>query len=159
MIWTDEAVADLQRRWEAGESSGTIADALNISRSSVMGKIHREGFSSPAAEERRQKVAAAARKKQERANSHRTESIRKARIAAIKRKAGVTDRLAKPDAPMPTEAPEPLHYTLMERPDRACKYPFGSKPYTFCGHARRTGSSYCPYHHGVVWTPVRERVR
>lgn len=45
-IWTDDAVAELRRRWEAGETASAIAKALGrrFTRNAVIGKAHRLGL-------------------------------------------------------------------------------------------------------------------
>jgi GcrA cell cycle regulator len=44
----------------------------------------------------------------------------------------------------------PRHLSLLELEDRDCRYPYGGEaegePITFCGQARREGSSYCVSH-------------
>ena len=41
MIWTDEAVEELKRMWDRGMTTGQIAKALNVTKNSIIGKVHR----------------------------------------------------------------------------------------------------------------------
>lgn len=44
MLWTEEQVADLKRRWP-NESAREIATEIGVTRNAVLGKIHRLGLS------------------------------------------------------------------------------------------------------------------
>lgn len=160
MIWTEENVATLKRMWEAGDGGTAIADHFTrqgyaCSRNACIGAAHRAGFQTPN-KDRSLRASKAAATKRFRADSHRTESVRKARIAAIKRKVGVTDRATK-QVPVPTTAPEPMHLTLMELTEHTCKFPYGDKPFTFCGHPKDVVVPYCSWHQRMTWVPARDR--
>ena len=45
MAWTDEMVAELKRLWAEGVTTGEIGRRLNISKNSIVGKVHRLGLS------------------------------------------------------------------------------------------------------------------
>lgn len=45
MAWTDEMVEELKRLWEEGVTTGEIGRRLNISKNSIVGKVHRLGLS------------------------------------------------------------------------------------------------------------------
>ncbi|PRD42343.1 hypothetical protein C5748_16235 [Phyllobacterium phragmitis] len=40
-LWTPQVMAELQRYWRRGDSAAQIASLLSISRSAVLGKVHR----------------------------------------------------------------------------------------------------------------------
>jgi len=40
--------------------------------------------------------------------------------------------------------------SLLDRKGHQCRFIAG-EDYLYCGHDRQKGSSYCPYHHRVVW--------
>lgn len=40
----------------------------------------------------------------------------------------------------------PLHVTLMDLQPNGCRYPYGDGPFTFCGHPKLIGASYCLDH-------------
>ena len=44
-LWSDEEIADLKKRWIAGESASVIGRIFGRTRSAVIGKIHRLGMS------------------------------------------------------------------------------------------------------------------
>ena len=41
MIWTDEAVEELKKMWDKGMTTGQIAKVLNVTKNSIIGKVHR----------------------------------------------------------------------------------------------------------------------
>ncbi len=45
MAWTDEMVEELKRLWAEGITTGEIGRRLNISKNSIVGKVHRLGLS------------------------------------------------------------------------------------------------------------------
>ena len=45
MAWTDEMVAELKKLWAQGVTTGEIGRRLNISKNSIVGKVHRLGLS------------------------------------------------------------------------------------------------------------------
>lgn len=45
MAWTDEIVEDLRKMWSEGLTTGEIAKRLNVSKNSIVGKVHRLGLS------------------------------------------------------------------------------------------------------------------
>ena len=45
MAWTNEMVAELKRLWAEGVTTGEIGRRLNISKNSIVGKVHRLGLS------------------------------------------------------------------------------------------------------------------
>lgn len=64
--------------------------------------------------------------------------------------------------PEPTTSPEDpicpgIKLTMLNR--HRCAYPINTPPprtdgHLFCGQPTRQGSSYCGYHHGLLWIPV-----
>ena len=45
MAWTEEMVEELKRLWDEGVTTGEIGRRLNISKNSIVGKVHRLGLS------------------------------------------------------------------------------------------------------------------
>lgn len=44
-FWTADKTADLEQRWNDGQSAGFIAEALGTTRGAIMGKVDRLGLS------------------------------------------------------------------------------------------------------------------
>lgn len=45
MAWTEEMVEELKKLWDEGVTTGEIGRRLNISKNSIVGKVHRLGLS------------------------------------------------------------------------------------------------------------------
>ena len=46
MLWTDEMVEKLKKMWDEGITTGEIGKRLNVSKNSIVGKVHRLDLSS-----------------------------------------------------------------------------------------------------------------
>lgn len=52
---------------------------------------------------------------------------------------------------------QPLNLTLDELREDSCRWPYGDGPFTFCGHPKKGGSSYCVTHHAMAFTRGSQR--
>lgn len=59
--------------------------------------------------------------------------------------------------PMACEVP-PLNLSLADLPDNGCRFIPGSD-LLYCGHEQWKESSYCAFHHRIVYTPPVQKVR
>lgn len=139
--WTDARNATLTTLWARGDSASQIADEMGgITRSAVIGKVHRMGL--PGRAERSNRNQIRRRPRQANANIVR-------RIMARQR----------PDVgqlPTPAEAPTPLNCTLVELAPNACHWPVNDgEPYRFCGHPAVNGFAYCGWHARIAYRPSR----
>lgn len=129
--WTDERTATLTRLWAEGLSASQIAARLGgITRSGVIGKVHRLGVA-------------------ERSLSPRP-APRRARPAALQ-------PVQKKPAPKPVVnadlKPAPsLGLTILEVGFRQCRFATHEDggEHRFCGHETVAGSSYCAAHKAVI---------
>ncbi|KAF0139429.1 MAG: hypothetical protein FD153_945, partial [Rhodospirillaceae bacterium] len=46
IVWTEERIAELQRLWDGGLTTGEIGKRLSVSKNAVVGKAHRVGLTS-----------------------------------------------------------------------------------------------------------------
>lgn len=135
-VWTDDAVADLTKRWMAGESCGIVADALSTTRGAVSSKVKRLNLN--------------------RASTAPTVQI------PYPRRTSKPMTLAKPHR----KPPEPLGVRLgppvplMDLKPSMCRYPIGeteSADFGFCGNATEPGCSYCWACQQICFAPVPAR--
>jgi GcrA cell cycle regulator len=101
-------------------------------RSAVIGKCHRMGL--------------------QLTGSNKKYSAEEARIRHIereraRRQTNAVRRVEAERVTVPTPEPTPYHLTVQQLQKDECRWPYGQSPYTFCGHKKLEGSSYCPYHH------------
>lgn len=62
----------------------------------------------------------------------------------------------KPPTPLPLPtaesiAPMPLHLSLFDLKLQSCRWPYGDKDFTFCGHHKSASGPYCEYHGSLAW--------
>jgi GcrA cell cycle regulator len=156
MSWTDERIELLRKLWLEDYSASRIAAELGgVSRSAVIGKIHRLGLQG-----RGQPTTTAARQCKPRP-SH---SVRRAwRPLSI----GNTALKAEPELlaeaeirPLPSPVmPTPKKLTIATLTERTCRWPIGDprgKDFHFCGHDSLEALPYCRYHLGIAYRAGRD---
>ena len=164
MTWTDERVELLKKLWIDGLSASQIAAEMGgVTRNAVIGKVHRLGLSG------RAKTANSASSRPKPAPRNTNFQARPARNGQqrglVRSRIRVSpERRADGQARVEQrlEAPEPLRLELTDLTDQTCKWPIGdpaAADFSFCGHAPKEGSPYCPYHSRVAYQPVLDRRR
>jgi GcrA cell cycle regulator len=66
-------------------------------------------------------------------------------------------RLASDFSPLNIAPVASRRLVLIELEPKDCRYPDGDGPFTFCGHPRCDGRSYCAAHLRIVWKPKELR--
>lgn len=138
--WTEQRKKIVTTMWNAGETSTHIADTFGVSRSAILGLIHRMGLSN-----RRVRIPGAARK---------PKAPTKFNFASNKAKA--EPKPAEPYVYRETVVtPADQRLSFEDIKDGRCKYAHGeTHPYTFCGaKSAAPGGSWCETHlHAVFGT-------
>jgi GcrA cell cycle regulator len=143
MTWTEERVELLRRLWIENFSASRIAAELGgVSRSAVIGKIHRLGLS-----ERDQ--PASSLKRQPRLPRSERRVWRPASIGNTALKAELEMPGMPEPQPFPSAVPIAKRLTVEKLTERTCKWPIGDprkEDFHFCGHASLKVLPYCLYH-------------
>jgi len=147
-VWTDERIAILKQMWADGATAAAIAARLGgLSRSAVLGKIHRLRFGAAA-------PAAAARKAQTADASQNS--------AVLERRRPEHDR-APPPSPKPQpKGPQQRGKSLLELTNGSCRWPNGDpgkRNFFFCGAPGADlegGRPYCPHHARRAYSSVTD---
>lgn len=166
--WTDERNAKCVKLWNDGLSAAEIAVRLGggLSRSAVLGKLHRLGLSG-----RDARLTSAVRKK----------AAKRARATQLGKRAAENASQAQPK-PQPKQSPMkavwakeppkekmPNEDVFAVRPDAKrlvdlnfedCRWPFAKFDEVathFCGHERVSGLAYCEEHARIAFAPVQPR--
>ena len=107
MAWTDEMVEELKRLWAEGVTTGEIGRRLNISKNSIVGKVHRLGLSGRPSPIKKKSASPA----QEPATptAAKEKPAKKPAVKEEKKKAETSSDVAKaqPAAPTPKPTPQP----------------------------------------------------
>jgi GcrA cell cycle regulator len=143
MTWTEERVALLRDRVDAGLTCGQIAREIGVSRNAVIGKVNRLGLSRfksmIAGEPGRPAAPKIARPKM---------PIRQRPYPALPRK----QPLAFPEP----EVDAAKRCSLLELQQGHCRWPIsepGAEDFGFCGNQRVDGLPYCAAHARMAYRP------
>jgi GcrA cell cycle regulator len=136
MEWTDERIASLKTMWLAGMSASQIARSLGgVSRSAVIGKVHRIGIAGREAPSRPRSVV-----------GFRPKRVRRVNGGGQPRKNSPTpERLPTPPPFVETTATA----TILNLSEHSCRWPIGDPAaleFGFCGRRRAGRGSYCQLH-------------
>ena len=147
MVWTDEVVEELRKMWDKGMTTGQIAKALNVTKNSIIGKVHRLCLTarpspikkSPAKAEKKTAAAPApkAPAKTPAAKSH---------AKPVKEPAPVVEK-AEPVV-------EETNIPLVKLDNHTCRWPLGDPrddDFCFCGKRIKTGQTYCEEHAAIAY--------
>lgn len=165
MGWTEERVELLKKLWADGLSASQIAGRLgDVTRNAVIGKVHRLGLAGRATTSRVRSARPRNRM------SHLP--LRPTRVqyrtngnAALKPVYTPVERPSVALSVVPkvveeSDVPAPLKLPLLELRDCSCRWPIGDpqdENFYFCGHKKKTGSSYCEHHAKVAFQPATRR--
>lgn len=164
MAWTEQMVEDLKKMWDEGLTTGEIGKRLNVSKNSIVGKVHRlqlparpspikkkdsgedtaeipaakTAKAEPAPKEKEHKTVASAPKP---AAEPDPEALRE-RIETIRNSVHV-------------EHPKGKHKTMLTDLDNhTCRWPIGDpkdENFHFCGRKIKIGQTYCEEHAAVAY--------
>lgn len=160
VTWTDERVERLRSLYVAGKTAAAIAIELGggITRNSVVGKIHRLGLNADKLLTEQERATRFARLEEaKRLRAERTAPKRKRQSEEAPRH---SKTLYQMFVQRPTDdlAQRAKHIAFIDLEPQHCRFPYGLGPYTFCGHDKADGSTYCPEHHLLCCTEVKPRL-
>lgn len=156
MAWTDEMVEDLRRMWKEGLTTGEIGKRLNVSKNSIVGKVHRLGLSGRPSPIKKKEDAQTEPKAKETPAKQIKEPAKEAPKPAVKKE---TEPQVKSPAPAPKAVVEPRHkaghnISLTDLDNHTCRWPIGDPKddnFHFCGKKVRIGQTYCEEHAAVAY--------
>lgn len=155
MIWNEEAVEELKRMWERGMTTGQIAKALNVTKNSIIGKVHRLCLTarpspikkSSSTDKKDSKEKATPAKQTKKATKETTTTVRKAK-ETVKQAPKNTKEVPTPAVQEVTRIP------LVKLDNHTCRWPLGDprdEDFCFCGKKIKTGQTYCEEHSAVAY--------
>ncbi len=149
--WKDR-IEDLQKMAAEKLTARQMAERLGVTRNAVIGACSRFGvqLGNPS------HVSRCGGRK--RADRKRPQRVAGAVIAPIRARSSAPPVPIKLDLEPVTELPF-LCVELIDLKESSCRYPHGDDHITFCGQARDGGSSYCAFHHRVVWRVPRQEIQ
>ncbi len=176
MAWTDKMIEDLKKMWKEGLTTGEIGKRLNVSKNSIVGKVHRLGLSgrpSPIKKKEAKPQSAAGSKAKTPAPKAKPQkpvaAPQKAPVSATPKAPLKTEPAkaekktplktpAEPKQPAPakgkTIASSAQNLSLTELDNHTCRWPLGDPKddnFHFCGKKVRVGQTYCDEHAAVAY--------
>lgn len=155
MIWTDEAVEELKKMWDRGMTTGQIAKALNVTKNSIIGKVHRLCLTARPSPIKKTETKATEKKvtAKEKAVKEKSKSS-ESRIE--KAAAKETEIKATPKA-----VTENTNIPLVKLDNHTCRWPMGDPrddDFCFCGKRIRTGQTYCEEHAAIAYVKAGKKI-
>ena len=164
MAWTDQMVEDLKRMWKEGLTTGEIGRRLNVSKNSIVGKVHRLGLSgrpSPIKKKNDDSEPAAPKATPIKETKPKSETPK---VEAPKPVAPVYKPLKEEKTSFepkfmpklsPKENSQPKqNISLTELDNHTCRWPLGDpkdENFRFCGKKVRIGQTYCDEHSAIAY--------
>lgn len=155
MIWTDEAVEELKRMWDRGMTTGQIAKALNVTKNSIIGKVHRLCLTARPSPIKKTDIVEEEKKAtpKEKSVKEKNKPAKQAQVKAQPaQEAKASKAAAKPAAK--TSPTETANIPLVKLDNHTCRWPMGDPrddDFCFCGKRVRTGQTYCEEHAAVAY--------
>lgn len=154
MIWTDEAVEELKKMWDRGMTTGQIAKALNVTKNSIIGKVHRLCLTarpSPIKKLSEKDKTKSATKEKVQAKSSK-ENSKVETSATSKENKSVQRNVFQP---------EETNIPLVKLDNHTCRWPLGDPKddeFCFCGKRIKTGQTYCEEHAAVAYVRTGKKL-
>lgn len=154
MVWTDEAVEELKKMWDKGMTTGQIAKALNVTKNSIIGKVHRLCLTA-----RPSPIKKSSDKTEKKATTPKqAKEVKKETTKSVsKKETSVVAETEKKVAPVVEETNIPL----VKLDNHTCRWPMGDprdEDFCFCGKRIKTGQTYCEEHAAVAYVKAGKKI-
>lgn len=161
-LWTGERKRIVANLLREGKSAGQIATYMEISRSSVIGLVHRDaalseiGFARSKGPSEKSKAALSSARRVEPKSSIKRPARKLSVVAAVKAEDTANETIvAKPSPVADPVRPVTLDLPLVELNHNQCRFATNNavkgEPHLFCGLDTKSGSSFCDHHHSQVF--------
>ncbi len=153
MIWTDEAVEELKKMWDRGMTTGQIAKALNVTKNSIIGKVHRLCLTARPSPIKKAPAAKAEKTAEYPEKDEKTDKTAKT-IKENRKTAHATAAKAKESAAKEELTPEETNIPLVKLDNHTCRWPLGDPrddDFCFCGKRVKSGQTYCEEHSPIAY--------
>lgn len=166
--WNDERVERVKTLWANGLTAEQIAsDIGGVTRSAVLGKVHRLKLADRTTSPRTKKPRQALKSADFRRHSHGASAksvantIDRALFGADRPNINPRYLESAPSAQLPLPfVPPHERKSILELEDTDCRWPCTERPpHMFCGRPKESGLPYCPSHCRVAFVPAQPRAR
>ncbi|MBR5598873.1 MAG: global cell cycle regulator GcrA-like protein [Alphaproteobacteria bacterium] len=162
MIWTDEAVEELKKMWDKGMTTGQIAKVLNVTKNSIIGKVHRLCLTARPSPIKKSSASSQTPKTTEKKTEvtkekNKTKETKPKTKTTAKVKLAVTEEVKTQPAPVIEETNIPL----VKLDNHTCRWPMGDpkdEDFCFCGKRIKTGQTYCEEHAQIAYVKPGKKI-
>lgn len=160
MAWTEQMVEDLRTMWKQGLTTAEIGKRLNVTKNSIVGKVHRLGLSGRPSPIKKKNEENAAEEIQAAENVQVVSSKNTAESPQLKKETVKIDKAQMPEVkPVMTSSvkSEPAKkgmMSLMDLDNHTCRWPLGDpkdENFHFCGRKVKIGQTYCEEHANIAY--------
>lgn len=149
MAWTEEMVEQLRQMWMQGLTANEIAKKLNVSKNSIVGKVHRLCL----------KARPSPIKKKE---SEETEKASAEIVAEVSEKISkvATTEVKTVAKTAPNKECNSGNLKLVQLDSHTCRWPLGDprdEDFCFCGKKVKTGQTYCDEHSMIAYVKALKK--
>lgn len=155
MIWNDEAVEELKRMWDRGMTTGQIAKALNVTKNSIIGKVHRLCLTA-----RPSPIKKVSEEKEEKKTVHQEKAPKSAKSSAKDTAIVIETPKIKEPVVSSSAVVEETNIPLVKLDNHTCRWPLGDPrddDFCFCGKRIKTGQTYCEEHAAIAYVRVGKK--
>ena len=179
MAWTDKMVEDLRIMWKQGLTTGEIGRRLNVSKNSVIGKVHRLQLDArPSPIKRKEQTGdlfeQPPQKKEKKSAPEKEKKAKTIPPTVIEREPAkpVVEKKAEPQEKsiddlgkfflkQPSVSKEYNgNAKLTDLDNHTCRWPLGDpkdENFHFCGRKVRIGQTYCEEHSALAYVkPIKK---
>jgi GcrA cell cycle regulator len=158
MIWTEETVEELRKMWDKGMTTGQIAKALNVTKNSIIGKVHRLCLTArPSPIKKTEEAEKALPEEAQEEKTVKKCAPKEAKVKKIKKETPVVSEKASKTV---DENVEELNIPLVKLDNHTCRWPLGDPrddDFCFCGKRIKTGQTYCEEHSTIAYVKTGKK--
>ncbi|MBR5154136.1 MAG: global cell cycle regulator GcrA-like protein [Alphaproteobacteria bacterium] len=157
MIWTDEAVEELKKMWDKGMTTGQIAKVLNVTKNSIIGKVHRLCLTARPSPIKKSNKTTEEKKATPAKKAEKTTKAKSCTPAPKKLEQAPIKEEVKPVVPVPEE----INIPLVKLDNHTCRWPMGDprdEDFCFCGKRIKTGQTYCEEHAAIAYVKPGKKI-
>lgn len=168
MAWTDQMVEDLRKMWKEGLTTGEIGKRLNVSKNSIVGKVHRLGLSGRPSPIKKKEVSTAESPAKNTPAAQPSAASKETKTPKAEKE--ISHKNTEKPSPANTKSEEKHVFTqalapnhcikhrdnlsLTDLDNHTCRWPLGDPKddnFHFCGKKIRIGQTYCEEHSAMAY--------
>lgn len=160
MAWTEQMVEDLRTMWKQGLTTAEIGKRLNVTKNSIVGKVHRLGLSGRPSPIKKKNEEAVSAESQKTAEAAQSASAKKEDVASQKKENAKIENSVVHEVKAPVQSAPKFDpakkgmMSLMDLDNHTCRWPLGDpkdENFHFCGRKVKIGQTYCEEHANIAY--------